>query len=92
MGLLRNMPKRLPSQKGGRLPDGSPNKSPNPKISVSHALTKEVVEAIAKLPQIQSREWSKSYLAEQLWRNYLGLSSDYSVSDLDLISKGEVIE
>lgn len=34
----------------------------------------------------------KSYLAEQLWRNYLGLDSDYDWSDLDLIAKQQIVE
>lgn len=87
------MPKRLPSQhKGGRLPDGVPAKSDNPKRNANHALSGEVIDEIAKLPQVQSGEWSKSYLAEQLWRRYLGMPSDYEWSDLDLIAKGRVVE
>jgi hypothetical protein len=43
-------------------------------------------------PQVTSGEWSKSYLAEQLWRCYLGLPSDYDWSDLDLIAKKQILE
>lgn len=87
------MPKRLPTQhKGGRLPDGSPNKTSNPKKNAGHALSQEVIDAIANLPQVQSGEWSKSYLAEQLWRNFLGISADYGWSDLMLISKKQIVD
>ena len=87
------MPKRHPSQhKGGRSLDGSPAKAENPKRNAGHGLSVEVIEAIAALPQIKSGEWSKSYLSEQLWRNYLGLASDYELSDLDLIVEGAIVE
>lgn len=84
------MPK--PSQhKGGKLPGGEPARSDNPKRNAGHALSQEVIEAIANLPQVQSGEWSKSYLAEQLWRNYLGLSADYDWSDLDIIAAKQIL-
>lgn len=87
------MPKRLPSQnKGGRLPDGSPAKTANPKRNAGHALSPQVINAIAELPQVKSGEWSKSYLAEQLWRNFLGLPADYDWTDLQLIAKGKIVD
>jgi|GEM_PF-4131788 len=87
------MPKRQPSQeKGGRLPDGTPAKSSSPKKNAGHALSPEVINAIALLPQIISHEWSKSYLAEQVWRNYLGLPSDYDWTDLEIVAIGKIID
>ena len=87
------MPKKLPGQhKGGRLPDGSPNKASKPKRNAGHALSPEVLEAIAALPQVQKSEWSKSYLAEQLWRCYLKMPSDYNWDDLMLIAQGATLE
>lgn len=67
-------------------------KSANPKRNAGHALSLEVIEAIANLPQIKSQEWSKSYLAEQLWRNYLNMPADYSSADLEIIAKGHILE
>lgn len=87
------MPKRLPSQnKGGKLPDGSPARTDNPKKNAGHALSQEVIDAIANLPQIKSKDWSKSYLAEQLWRNYLGLKADHDWSDLELVAAKQKID
>jgi hypothetical protein len=87
------MPRRQGTQnKGGRLEGGSPARAGNNAKNAGHALSEEVREAIASLPQITSCEWSKSYLAEQVWRNFLGLPSDYSWADLRLIAEGKVIE
>jgi hypothetical protein len=87
------VPKKLPGQHiGGRLPDGSPNKSDNPKRNAGHALSPEVLDAIDALPQVLKKEWSESYLAEQLWRCYLGKPSDYSWDDLMLIAQGHIVE
>jgi hypothetical protein len=87
------MPKRHPSQhKGGRSSDGSPAKSSNPKRNAGHALSAEVIAAIDALPQVQSGEWSKSYLAEQLWRNFLKMPADYDWGDLDLVAIHHIIE
>ena len=85
--------KRKPSQhKGGRSPSGTPARSPFPKRNAGHALSPEVIEAIANLPQVRSGEWSKSYLAEQLWRNFLKLPADYNWGDLDLVAINHIIE
>lgn len=87
------MAKRKPSQhKGGRSPNGEPAKVSNPKRNAGHALSPEVLDAIASLPQITSGEWSKSYLAEQLWRNFLKLPADYDWGDLDLVALRHVVE
>lgn len=85
--------KRKSSQhKGGKLPGGIPAKSANPKRNANHALSQEVIEAISEIPQIKSGAWSRSYLAEQLWRNYLKFSADYQQADLDLIADGKLLE
>ena len=55
-------------------------------------LSPEVVDAIATLPQVSSGEWSRSYLVEQLLRNYLGLPADYEWSDLELIASKRIAE
>lgn len=84
------MRKSLP--KGGRLPDGSPAKSSNPRKNAGLSLSSELIEAIATLPQVSSGEWSKSYLVEQVLRVCLGLDSYYEASDLDLVSQGRIVE
>jgi len=77
------MTKRQPSQhKGGRLPGGTPSKTISPKRNAGHALSSEVIAAIAALPQIESKRWSTSYLSEQLWRNFLNLPADYDLVSL----------
>jgi len=82
------MPKRQPSQnKGGR---GVISESVSK--NAGHALSQEVRDAIAALPQVESKEWSKSYLAEQVWRNYLGLQPDYDLADITMIAKGHIVE
>lgn len=87
------MPKRQPPQpKGGRLSDGSPARATHPKRNAGIALSAELLDAIANLPQIQSGEWSKSYLVEQLGRLWLNLPADYDNADLSLIANGEIIE
>ena len=78
--------------KGGRSPDGTPSIAPNPKRNAGHALSGEVIEAIAQLPQVQSGTWSKSYLAEQVWRNFLGLPADYDSGDLEIVRMRHIIE
>jgi hypothetical protein len=59
--------------------------------SAGHSLSPEVREKIASLPQVASSEWSKSYLAEQVWRNFLGLPSDYDAADLEMVRNGNII-
>lgn len=87
------MPKRKPSQfKGGRLPDGTPAKVDHPKRNAGHALSSDLIEAINQLPQITSGTWSKSYLAEQLWRNYLKLPADHEWEELELIAQKQIVE
>jgi hypothetical protein len=86
------MPRRHGSQnKGGKLPTGEPARASTPKSNAGHALPEDVKQAIASLPQIESGEWSKSYLAEQLWKNYLGMPADYDWADLEIIAKGEIL-
>jgi hypothetical protein len=66
--------------KGGKLLGGLPAKSKSPKRNAGVALSQEVIDAIAKVPEIESNEWSRSYLVEQLLRNYLGLPADLSLT------------
>jgi hypothetical protein len=70
---------------------GKPRHGFSLKKNCGHALSEEVLNAIAELPQVKSKEWSKSYLSEQLWRIFLGLPSDYNVSDLERIKDGKII-
>jgi hypothetical protein len=78
--------------KGGRLPGGDPAKVPNPKRNAGHGLSPEVIEAIADLPQISTGEWSVSSLAEQLWRNYLGMPADFTEAELKTIANRNIIK
>lgn len=55
-------------------------------------LSPEVLAEIDDLPQIRSGEWSRDYLAEQVLRNLLGLSSDYDLGDLTIVFAGEIVE
>ena len=87
------MPSRQGSQnRGGKKSGGKPACGQNLSKNAGHALTQEVREAIQGLPQISEKEWSKSYLAEQLWRNYLGLPADYDWADLEQIADGNILE
>jgi hypothetical protein len=87
------MAKRQGSQnKGGSLIGGSPAKAENTAKNAGHSLSQEVRDAISSLPQVTSGEWSKSYLAEQLWRNYLGLPADFDWDDLGVVARGNIIE
>jgi hypothetical protein len=70
---------------------GQPRHGEKLKRNSGMSLTGEVLDAINELPQIQSGEWTKSYLAEQLWRNYLGLPTGYNTVDLELIAQGKII-
>jgi len=74
-----------------RIKKGKPRHGATLKKNAGHALSGEVLDAIAELPQIKSKKWSKSYLAEQLWRNYLGSPSDFSQKDLNKIVQGLII-
>jgi hypothetical protein len=74
------------------LPDGTPAKADYPKRNAGHALSSDLIEAINELPQIKSGHWSKSYLAEQLWRNYLKLPTEHSWEELEMIAQKQVIE
>ena len=89
---VKGMKRKKSQGKGGRLPNSKMNKTDNPSANAGIALTKEVREAIAQLPQVKSGQWSKSYLMEQVCRNLLGLKADYSLADLTIVFKGEVIE
>ncbi len=59
------------------------------------SLSKELLQAIADLPQIKTPEdqdgWSKSYFVEQVLRNALGMPADYSSEDIAAIANGSVI-
>lgn len=86
------MKRKNSNHKGGKLPNGEMNKSSNPSQNAGIALTKEVRDAIAQIPQIKSGAWSKSYLTEQIYRNLLGLKADYNLADLSVIFSGESLE
>lgn len=62
------------------------------KIPRSHRLTKELVDAIAALPQVQSGGWSEAYLIEVVLRVWLGLPADYDGVDLEIAKSGGVVE
>lgn len=71
---------------------GKPKHGEELKRNAGHALTGEVLKAIDELPQVKSKEWSESYLSEQLWRNFLGLPADYNWADLQAISAKNIVE
>lgn len=79
------MPKNL--NKGGRA-----KKAKFPKRNAGVSLSPEVIEKLSALPAVTCGEWSKSYLIEQLLRNYLGMPADYNWFDLHLISQGRIVE
>jgi hypothetical protein len=74
------------------LKKGKPRHGATIKKNCGQALSIEVIDAINNLPQIKSKDWSKSYLAEQLWRNYLGLPSDFNKDDLEIIAQGRILK
>jgi hypothetical protein len=85
--------KRRPSQhKGGKLSGGEASRTDDPKANAGWAVKRSVKNAIAEIPQVQSGEWSQSYLVEQVLLNYLSLPADYSWEDLRLIAKGIPLE
>jgi hypothetical protein len=56
------------------------------------SFTPELIAAIDALPQVTSREWSRSYLINQVLLNWLRMKADYDQSDLELIAAGRVVE
>ena len=76
-------------------PPGQPRHQKTKKRNAGIALSEELIEILDALPQIQATEkkdgWSRSYLVEQVLRNYLSLPADYDWDDLQRIVKGAVI-
>jgi predicted DNA-binding protein len=70
---------------------GKPRHQATIKKNAGISLSIELIEALNNLPQVQS-EWSKSYLVEQILRNYLNLPSDFDWDDLVRVARGRVIE
>lgn len=56
------------------------------------SFTPELIDIINALPQITSKEWSRSYLICQVLLNWLRVPSDYDGSDLELIAQGRIVE
>lgn len=73
------------------LKNGRPRTYKYPKKNAGLSLSPEVLEALKNLPQVK-QEWTKSYLVEQILRNFLSLPADYDWSDLKRVSVGRVIE
>jgi hypothetical protein len=86
-----NKPRYVTVNYSKNVKKGKPRHGATIKKNCGHALSEEVLDAIAQLPQIKTREWSKSYLAEQIWRNYLGLPSKFNKADLEQIAQGRIL-
>jgi hypothetical protein len=56
------------------------------------SFTPELIAAIDALPQVTSKEWSRSYLINQVLLNWLRMKADYDQSDLELIAGGRIVE
>lgn len=72
----------------------TPGRSPTystPKRVKSVTLSEELIEAIANLPQVKSKEWSFSYACEMLLRNRLEMPADYDDGDIALVLKGAIL-
>lgn len=61
-------------------------------ITKGVSFTPELIAAIDALPQVTSKEWSRSYLINQVLLNWLHLKADYDGSDLELIAQGRIVE
>jgi hypothetical protein len=65
---------------------GQPQRGTQPARNLGVSVAGEVNDALRSLALSQG--WSKSYLVEQVLRNYLELPADYSWSDLQVIKLG----
>jgi metal-responsive CopG/Arc/MetJ family transcriptional regulator len=78
----------MPSNKGGRLPNGAPNKVPDElkTISVSISFSPDLLKAIDALPAVQQKKISRSRFINAALRHVLGHQDpDYTDSDIDAI-------
>jgi hypothetical protein len=79
--------------KKGSNPRGGAGRSVEVKAVVAGvSFTPELLAVIDALPQVASKEWSRSYLIGQVLINWLGLPADYDCSDLDVVAKGGIVE
>jgi hypothetical protein len=58
-------------------------------ITKGVSFTPELIAVIDALPQVTSKEWSRSYLINQVLLNWLRMKADYDQSDLELIAGRE---
>ena len=65
---------------------GQPQRGMQPASNLGASVAGEVNDALKELAKKQG--WSKSYLVEQILRNYLDLPADYTWSDLQLVKLG----
>jgi hypothetical protein len=61
-------------------------------ITKGVSFTPELIAAIDALPQVTSKEWSRSYLINQVLLNWLRMKADYNQGDLELIVEGRIVE
>ncbi len=61
-------------------------------ITKGVSFTPELIAAIDALPQVTSKEWSRSYLINQVLLNWLRMKADYDGGDLELIANGRIVE
>ena len=61
-------------------------------ITKGVSFTPELLEMLDALPQLTSREWSRSYRINEVLLNWLRMQADYSIGDLELIAQGRIVE
>jgi hypothetical protein len=68
---------------------GQPRRGEQPVKNLGVSVSGEVEAELKRIAKVQG--WTKSYLTEQILRNYLGYPSDYSWNDLQLV-KADLLE
>jgi hypothetical protein len=56
------------------------------------SFTPELLAVIDALPQVASKEWSRSYLIGQVLLNWLEVPADYDRGDLEIVAKGGILD
>lgn len=69
---------------------GQPRHYKLPKTTMGIGVSVELLEEIDSLPQL--KVISKSYLVEQILRQFLGMPTDYSDEEMARISQKEIVE
>jgi hypothetical protein len=64
----------------------------NRPINAGISLTPALKARLKSLPQVTQKEWSLSYLVQQVLANWVGEPADYDQADLDLIKQNHIVE